>query len=189
MVPPQTESNLQHYPTKNYGKNIYSPSDDLVSDSRKISKKLPEELFEKTRTEGDPQKYPSDDKQVNGKIDLFYLRAREVILASGSLPGELELRENGVFAKALISKGTRYGPFQGKWASIPQDLRFAWEVSPKLNYKINYTNDNWCYFFDHFCVKVHTTLTLKDGNSTSNCKNYSSLHAVILRKSFLKANF
>lgn len=132
MVPPQTESNLQHFPTDDYVNNIYSPTEDLVPDGRKISRKLPEELFEKTGTEGDLQKYPSESKQANGKIDLFYLRAREVILASGTLPGELELRENGVFAKTSISKGARYGPFQGKWASIPQDPRFAWEVSHKL---------------------------------------------------------
>ncbi|XP_018561523.1 MDS1 and EVI1 complex locus protein EVI1-like isoform X3 [Anoplophora glabripennis] len=128
MVPPQTESTLQHYPTNDYVNSIYSSPEDMIAESRKIPTKLPEELFEKSRIEEDRQKYCSESKQTNGKVDIFYLRAREVILASGTLPGELELRENGVFAKTTINKGARYGPFQGKWASIPQDARFAWEV-------------------------------------------------------------
>jgi ecotropic virus integration site 1 protein len=50
-----------------------------------------------------------------------------VAAASGAVPCEVELKE-GVVAKSLIPKGTRYGPFQGKWAGVPQDARFAWEV-------------------------------------------------------------
>ncbi|XP_017774324.1 PREDICTED: transcription factor hamlet-like isoform X2 [Nicrophorus vespilloides] len=44
------------------------------------------------------------------------------------LPADLEIRENGVFAKCPLAKHIKYGPFQGKWAGIPQDKRFAWEV-------------------------------------------------------------
>ncbi|KAJ8923424.1 hypothetical protein NQ315_001982 [Exocentrus adspersus] len=131
MIPPQTESALQHYTAHAYPNNSYHHSDEMLSDTNpKISIKLPEELFEKA-SRGDEEefsKYSNDGRQQNGKVDIFYLQAREVILASGTLPGELELRENGVFAKGAISKGTRYGPFQGKWASAPKDARFAWEI-------------------------------------------------------------
>ncbi|XP_065174278.1 histone-lysine N-methyltransferase MECOM isoform X2 [Atheta coriaria] len=46
----------------------------------------------------------------------------------GLLPPEVELRKDGVFAKTVIPKGTKYGPFEGKWASQPQEVKFAWEV-------------------------------------------------------------
>ncbi|KAJ8980783.1 hypothetical protein NQ317_019449 [Molorchus minor] len=155
MVLPQIETNAEHYPgtvLKQYTSNIqsffnaeytniYSHTSDLVSDGPKISVKQADELFDK-KSEG--VEYGNDTKPfVNGKIDIFYLRAREIILASGTLPPELELRENGVFAKGNISKGTRYGPFQGKWASSPQDTRFAWEISYQ---KIQLRLCEWGYF-------------------------------------------
>lgn len=61
-------------------------------------------------------------------IDIAYAESRESVLKAGNIPSELDLRENGVFAKRNIGKRTRYGPFQGKWAGYPQDRRFAWEV-------------------------------------------------------------
>lgn len=70
--------------------------------------------------------------QLNGmKIteDLSFAKAREMVLERGSLPPELEIREYGVYAKCNIARGAKYGPFQGKWAGMPQDPRFAWEVS------------------------------------------------------------
>lgn len=45
------------------------------------------------------------------------------------LPTELERSIGGVFAKSTIFKGTKYGPFKGKWASVPQNPKYAWEVS------------------------------------------------------------
>ncbi|KAJ8959675.1 hypothetical protein NQ318_021865 [Aromia moschata] len=116
MVPPHMEAAIQHYPNTDY-RSIYGHCDDMVTDSSpKISVKHAAELFDKAKDQSEElQRYISETKQlVNGKIDIFYLRAREIILASGSLPGELELRETGVFAKTNICKGTRYGPFQGK---------------------------------------------------------------------------
>ena len=53
-------------------------------------------------------------------------------------PVELEVREVvgedalGIWARQLIPRGTRYGPFLGKWLSEPVDPRFAWEVSTYL---------------------------------------------------------
>lgn len=82
-------------------------------------------------------KYISDKRigeQLNGmKIteDLSFAKAREMVLERGCLPPEMEVREYGVFAKCHIGRGAKYGPFQGKWAGMPQDPRFAWEVSRK----------------------------------------------------------
>ncbi|CAH1995375.1 unnamed protein product [Acanthoscelides obtectus] len=101
MIPPQTDNDPQ-YTTPDSTDNYYSLIENIPNS---------EEIFEKAS---------------NGKVDMFYLK--EVILATGILPGQLELKENGVFAKTRITKGTRFGPFLGKWASNPQDVRFAWEV-------------------------------------------------------------
>lgn len=61
--------------------------------------------------------------------DSKYSEAREMVVAMAVLPTDLEVREIGVFARETLGKGTRYGPFQGKWAGLPDDHRFAWEVS------------------------------------------------------------
>lgn len=48
------------------------------------------------------------------------------------IPHELELRgagAEGVWTKTTIPRGTKYGPFMGKWLQKPIDMRFAWEVS------------------------------------------------------------
>ena len=50
-------------------------------------------------------------------------------------PPNIELKEStkggglGVWSKELIPGGTRFGPFLGKWALEPINLRYAWEVS------------------------------------------------------------
>ncbi|XP_037902417.1 transcription factor hamlet isoform X3 [Hermetia illucens] len=43
-------------------------------------------------------------------------------------PSEIDIRENGVFAKVPIHSETRYGPFSVKCTSEPADKDFAWEV-------------------------------------------------------------
>ncbi|CAG9812851.1 unnamed protein product [Phaedon cochleariae] len=120
MVPPHIDSDFQPFThSQEYRRDYYSNTENMLLETiPKISIKNCDALFDK----------PCDDSECS-RTDLFYLRAREVILESGSLPNELELRDNGVFAKMNIAKCTRYGPFQGKWASVPQDARFAWEVS------------------------------------------------------------
>lgn len=48
------------------------------------------------------------------------------------VPHELELRSSGaegVWTKTAIPRGTKYGPYIGKWLQKPIDMRFAWEVS------------------------------------------------------------
>lgn len=64
-------------------------------------------------------------KYLNG----FGRFGSQVLLGTNAMPPELEMRDGGVFAKAPVPKGARYGPFQGKWAGVPHDPRFAWEVS------------------------------------------------------------
>ena len=50
-------------------------------------------------------------------------------------PSNIELKESskggglGVWAAESIPSGTRFGPFLGKWALEPINLRYAWEVS------------------------------------------------------------
>ncbi|XP_039756253.1 histone-lysine N-methyltransferase PRDM16-like isoform X1 [Pararge aegeria] len=48
-----------------------------------------------------------------------------------SLPSELILKSGGVFCRANISCGTKYGPFNGKWVGQPYDRRYAWAVVGK----------------------------------------------------------
>lgn len=46
------------------------------------------------------------------------------------LPRELELRSGGVWARDPILRGTRFGPFLGKWTvECPADSQACWEVS------------------------------------------------------------
>lgn len=49
----------------------------------------------------------------------------------GIVPQDLEVKKrgDGVWAKREVQKGTRYGPFLGKWLSEPMNLDYAWEVS------------------------------------------------------------
>lgn len=57
-----------------------------------------------------------------------------------NLPSELVLKSGGIFARANIPVGTKYGPFNGKWETQPLDRRYAWEVSLKyftLNSSVN----------------------------------------------------
>lgn len=42
---------------------------------------------------------------------------------------DLDIQSGAVFSKTEIRKGTKYGPFVGKFFNEPHDRRFAWEVS------------------------------------------------------------
>lgn len=63
--------------------------------------------------------------------------AAQQLLASQLVnpPSQVELRESrtgkglGVWAKEAVPKGTKFGPFLGKWAVEPTDPKYAWEVS------------------------------------------------------------
>ncbi len=45
-----------------------------------------------------------------------------------SPPPQLELRHGGVWTRAPVPQGTRFGPFLGKWVLEPANECFAWEV-------------------------------------------------------------
>lgn len=63
-------------------------------------------------------------RDVSPKNDLL-LTAKEAL----SIPPELELNNSGLWTRVAIPRGTRYGPFLGRWINKPIDPRFAWEVS------------------------------------------------------------
>ncbi|XP_030758572.1 histone-lysine N-methyltransferase PRDM16-like isoform X2 [Sitophilus oryzae] len=124
--PDLMDNNIEH--PHNYTNNNFQNSIEMVPKNTHISVKI--DLYESPHT--DHLKYDhfkkADDSIMDEEDDLIYLGTRKVILANAVLPGELEFRKNGVYAKTNIGKGTRFGPFQGKWAGVPQDPRFAWEV-------------------------------------------------------------
>lgn len=133
MVPP-------HVDTTDYTTNNNVPESattghilqETTTNNSKLSVKTPDELFDKSPASELFAETKQYINSLNGKFDLMYLRARSMVLASNVLPTELELRDFGIFARVNVTKGTRYGPFQGKWAGAPDDLRFAWEVRRKL---------------------------------------------------------
>ena len=44
-------------------------------------------------------------------------------------PPHLQLRKQGVWTRAPVPAGVRFGPFLGKWVLEPINEDFAWEVS------------------------------------------------------------
>ncbi|CAG9860591.1 unnamed protein product [Phyllotreta striolata] len=142
MVPPQEEAeNSQYY---NFDKN-YCKAQSVDSKSKTIINDI---LVENNL---------DLVKQEKTKIDLYSANDGD-ITASRLLPNELELREEGVFAKTTVIKGTKYGPFQGKWASVPHDTKYAWEIITGsgvrgwLDGSINHRN--WLKF-----IKIASTKT------------------------------
>lgn len=149
MLPPHLDNDIVDIKTGvDYPNNNSYKSDNYEGNGLKISIRSVDQLYtadglRKLDLSSD-YKYSSEVKKYTGDelngykygSDLPYLKAREQVLASGSLPVELEIRESGVYAKCNIPKGTKYGPFQGKWAGLPQDPRFAWEVSHLFLYAV-----------------------------------------------------
>lgn len=144
MVPPRNESNLEILPLKTtqYNNNNLKVHDVLPDRTLRLTIKPYDQLYSKEEQNNlfneITMKYLRErgsvgdemEQVANGlKVDVAFARAKQMILACGVLPQELEIRECGVFAKDNIEKCTRYGPFQGKWAEHAQDQRFAWEVS------------------------------------------------------------
>ncbi|XP_053610880.1 histone-lysine N-methyltransferase PRDM16-like isoform X3 [Plodia interpunctella] len=68
----------------------------------------------------DPEKSPKDIKEPP-----------EDEIKEINIPGELILKNGGVFARSNILVGTKYGPFVGKWGTQPLDSKYAWEVVGK----------------------------------------------------------
>lgn len=146
MVPPQNDIDVSsikmeidcaEFTNNNAFKSLVMNNDRNL----KISLKSADELYARDRlikqehTNNDLYNKYSFDKMHNEQHngynfnEINYLRAKEKVINSNVLPNELELGDCGVYAKCTIIKGTKYGPFQGKWAGTPQHLKFAWEVS------------------------------------------------------------
>ncbi|XP_060521737.1 histone-lysine N-methyltransferase PRDM16-like isoform X2 [Cylas formicarius] len=133
MVPEEGHHEGDRYDGPSVEANVFRPesedhlAEDIYYDEcRDLSRKRKNEYEPEEVKDGKLVKYQNYEGESNS--ELFYLSMKGVVLSTGSLPRELELRENGVFAKTFVKRGTRYGPFQGKWAGVPKDYRFAWEV-------------------------------------------------------------
>lgn len=74
---------------------------------------LPNQRFLDSKS---PERNDDDCKDDLDKIDF-------------NVPSDLILKSGGVYARASIPIGTKYGPFNGKWETQPLDRRYAWEVS------------------------------------------------------------
>lgn len=142
MVPPQNDGGLEMLPLKTpqYHNNNHSLRLTIKPYDQLYSKEEQNNLVNEITMKYLRQMSSDVEQATNGvKIDVAFTRAKEMVLTCGVLPQELEIKENGVFAKRSIEKSTKYGPFQGKWAGQPQDQRFAWEVSVSLLTKRNFT--------------------------------------------------
>ena len=62
--------------------------------------------------------------QIRSEQDMLM----DVVRLQGP-PADIDLGNGFVGAKQPISRYSRYGPFQGKWVTLPLDKQFAWEVS------------------------------------------------------------
>uniref|UniRef100_A0A1Y1L9R5 C2H2-type domain-containing protein n=1 Tax=Photinus pyralis TaxID=7054 RepID=A0A1Y1L9R5_PHOPY len=105
MVPPQSENNM--------GVINSDQTNNNREDNPKLSLKSADLLY-------------NHEKFFNGFKTCDF--SPQFALGNNVLPPELEYRDSGVFAVSVIPKGARFGPFQGKWAGVPQDSRYAWEV-------------------------------------------------------------
>ncbi|KAK4873680.1 hypothetical protein RN001_013040 [Aquatica leii] len=109
MVPPQLDTTSARLITTDHTNN----NRDEHEKNPKLSIKSPDLLY-------------NHENFFNGfKVCDF---PPQVALNNNVIPVELEYRDSGIFAVSVVPKGTRYGPFQGKWAGIPQDSKYAWEV-------------------------------------------------------------
>ena len=76
------------------------------------------------------------DSTMNGSMNSEQEKSDSSSWTEGSSRNNLVAANSdlklGVFAKQLVAKGTRYGPFLGKWVSVARDPSFAWEVSTHI---------------------------------------------------------
>lgn len=156
MVPPRNEGSLEILPLKTtqYNNNNLKIHDVLPDRTLRLTIKSYDQLYSKEEQNNIfneiTMKYLREremEQSGNGlKVDVAFVRAKQMILSCGVLPQELEIRDGGVFAKGNIEKSARYGPFQGKWAEHAQDQRFAWEVSQNfIKIILNFENKAYGY--------------------------------------------
>lgn len=82
-----------------------------------------------------PDTHDLNMNAAGAAAELSAAAERFITQQLSSVPPELELRPSstgvgvGVWAKQSIARGTRYGPFLGKWTANAKDPNMAWEVS------------------------------------------------------------
>lgn len=122
------ESNSREFP--------FSDAPKLRShDNRGVKRKLSEEgslRIKSVKTLLNSQ----EDKSSEAKDDDVRLENQDMVVPSELLVRTRREREGreGVWARSFIARGVRYGPFAGKWASLPADARYAWEVCTNFSY-------------------------------------------------------
>ncbi|XP_068082759.1 transcription factor hamlet [Anabrus simplex] len=77
-----------------------------------------------------PSHDTSNEALLASPNDEVRLRAQHDISTAHKVPSDLELRGPGagVWTRQPVGRGSRYGPFVGKFATEPIDARYAWEV-------------------------------------------------------------
>lgn len=82
-----------------------------------------------------PDSHDLNMNAAGAAAELSAAAERFITQQLSAVPPELELRPSstgvgvGVWSKQNISRGTRYGPFLGKWTANAKDPSLAWEVS------------------------------------------------------------
>ncbi|KAK8393656.1 hypothetical protein O3P69_006768 [Scylla paramamosain] len=82
-----------------------------------------------------PDAHDLNMNAAGAAAELSAAAERFITQQLSAVPPELELRPSstgvgvGVWSKQSISRGTRYGPFLGKWTANAKDPSLAWEVS------------------------------------------------------------
>lgn len=60
----------------------------------------------------------------------------------------VDIKNGSVSAKITITKGTKFGPFVGKFSTEPIDRRFAWEVS----------SNDLCWCSKNYATSITTSI-------------------------------
>ncbi|XP_063889664.1 histone-lysine N-methyltransferase PRDM16-like isoform X4 [Scylla paramamosain] len=81
-----------------------------------------------------PDAHDLNMNAAGAAAELSAAAERFITQQLSAVPPELELRPSstgvgvGVWSKQSISRGTRYGPFLGKWTANAKDPSLAWEI-------------------------------------------------------------
>lgn len=133
----QNDRSNENSSGENVARTSPSPSDELIRmrNAENLRIRSVDQLMSPETLKLQEHLKVSDVDRTNGNmrisVDTMRVKSREGMLTPGVVPQELKVREKGggVWGRKEIPKGTRYGPFLGKWLGEPIDPRFAWEVS------------------------------------------------------------
>lgn len=123
------ELRLKQTTTGSHSEKSTDSDDGKANDSKRTDSQTSRNLNDQKK-----HQHPSDSSNdlvtLLPKVDSWTTVSRQL----DDLPNTGDATSThrlGVFAKNLVPKGTRYGPFLGKWVSLVSDPTFAWEVSTK----------------------------------------------------------